>query len=153
MRILVPAVLALSFLAIGCAPSARPEHSGRIVAADQVIDSPLWSEQERARPIAARLLHTSEFASAHLIRLQGAETPHTHDQHDLTVTMLSGSAVLHLGDSAFAVHPGDVMDIPHGTPHWAENVGTDASVVYAVFSPPYDGTDMHPLPQSGALSP
>lgn len=53
--------------------------------------------------------------------------------------LLSGSGVLHIGDRVVSVKPGDVMEIPRKVVHWAENKDPEASVVYALFSPPYDG--------------
>lgn len=106
-----------------------------------------WTAEELAKPIAARRIGANASESMHLIHVGGAEPPHTHDEHDVVVVMLSGSAIVHLGETAEVVRPGDVMEIPRGVAHWAENTAPGGSVVYAVFTPPYDGTDMHPLPK------
>jgi mannose-6-phosphate isomerase-like protein (cupin superfamily) len=105
---------------------------------------PLWTAEELAKPIAVRRLRATAETSVSLIRLMKAEQPHIHKDHDLVVVLLSGSARLHLGERTVAVHPGDVMEIPRGVVHWAENTGPEASEVYAVFSPPYDGHDNLP---------
>jgi mannose-6-phosphate isomerase-like protein (cupin superfamily) len=48
---------------------------------------------------------------------------------------------MHLADRVIDVGPGDVIDVPRGVVHWAENVGDGASEAYAVFAPPFDGKD------------
>jgi mannose-6-phosphate isomerase-like protein (cupin superfamily) len=113
----------------------------------------LWSESEQAKPIAVRRLRSTKETSVSLIRLAGAEQPHIHKDHDLVVVLLSGSARLHLGMNTVEVHPGDVMEIPRGVVHWAENTGPGASEVYAIFSPPYDGLDNLPVPPIPLPSP
>ena len=91
-----------------------------------------------------RNLKTSSGASYHLIRLSDAEKPHTHDTHDLTVFILKGKAEMHLGTHTASVEKGDVVEIPRGTLHWAE-CRTDSCMAYAVFTPPSDGKDFHPV--------
>ncbi len=160
-RLLVAALFALA--APSCCPPARESQGSaapsmpsdmaeslrapRVIGPEGEMGAVTWTAEELAKPIAAHRLHATESESMHLIHIGGAEPPHTHDQHDVVVVMLSGAAVLHLGDRAMAVKPGDVMEIPRGVPHWAENQAQGGSVVYAVFTPPYDGTDMHPLPK------
>lgn len=109
---------------------------------------PVWGAEEQARDIAVRPLQRSEFASTHLIRLRGSEQPHFHDRHDLAITLLSGASVLHFADRDIALRAGDTAFIPRGSYHWAENTGTDASVVFAVFAPPFDGKDRRPATQT-----
>ena len=73
--------------------------------------------------------------------MRGQEFPHFHDHHDLSVSVLSGKGIVHFKDHDVVITPGDVIFIPRGTFHWAENTDPDASVVFAVFSPPFDGKD------------
>ena len=102
--------------------------------------------------MAIRNLWKTEDASAHIIRLRTAEKPHVHEHHDLTVFVLSGSARVFLDGKFILSHAGDVIEIPRGTLHWAENLDKDASEVYAVFTPTYDGQDsrmiLDTIPQS-----
>jgi mannose-6-phosphate isomerase-like protein (cupin superfamily) len=135
------AVAVLLFAITACATPAR----GRVVTADGPAEPVIWTAEEQARPIAVRALRATPGTSLSLIRLRAAEKPHIHQHHDLVVVMLSGGGVLHLGERSIAVHPGDVMEIPRGTVHWAENTDPLASEVYAVFSPPYDGLDNIPV--------
>lgn len=130
---------------IGC--TAAPQQSrGRVITTlPQPVD-PLWTADELAKPIAVRPLRRTAETSVSLIRLAKAEQPHIHKDHDLVVVLLTGSARLHLGNRSIDVRPGDVMEIPRGVVHWAENTGPEASEVYAIFSPPYDGRDNLPVP-------
>lgn len=141
MRIVL---LACALIMVGCSSTQPPR--GRVITTLPEPINPLWTEAELAKPIAVRRLRATAETSISLIRLAGAEQPHIHKDHDLVVVLLSGSARLHLGDRVVDVRVGDVMEIPRGVVHWAENTGADASEVYAVFSPPYDGRDNLPVP-------
>ena len=88
-----------------------------------------------------KTLYRGDDSSAHLIRLKGRELPHYHDQHDLNVSLLSGKCIIHFIDHAVTMLPGDVVFIPQGSYHWAENIDPLASVVFAVFAPAFDGKD------------
>ncbi|MBA3698570.1 MAG: cupin domain-containing protein [Planctomycetes bacterium] len=146
------ALLACALIIIGCS-SPQPPVRGRVITTLPDPVNPLWSESEQAKPIAVRRLRSTKETSVSLIRLAGAEQPHIHKDHDLVVVLLSGSARLHLGMNTVEVHPGDVMEIPRGVVHWAENTGPGASEVYAIFSPPYDGLDNLPVPPIPLPSP
>lgn len=100
-----------------------------------------WTAEERARGMAVRSLKVTQETSHHLIRLRTAEPPHTHEFHDLTVYVLQGRAMVHLAGQTILVRPGDVIEIPRGVIHWAENLGPGDSLVYAIFNPPFDGKD------------
>ena len=100
-----------------------------------------WTEAQRRQDIAVRTLSHSEAVSTHLIRLKGREFPHYHDRHDLSVTVLAGTAVIHFKEHGMRLGPGDAVFIPRGNYHWAENTGPEASIVHAVFSPGFDGKD------------
>ncbi len=102
---------------------------------------PPWTAEEAAKDVAARVTGITKEASTHLIRIRTAEGPHIHKEHDTVVFILSGAGRLHMNDQVFSYKPGDVVEIPRGVPHWAENAGGEATIVYAVFTPPYDGKD------------
>jgi len=59
----------------------------------------------------------------------------------LTVSVISGAAVIHFKNHEVSLLPGDVIYIPKGTFHWAENMDPVASVAFAVFAPAFDGKD------------
>ncbi len=105
-----------------------------------------WTSDELKAPIARRMLRKTSGASYHLIRLKTSEEPHVHQEHDLSVFVLHGKSRVHLAGKVYDVRPGDVVEIPRDTPHWVENKGRKASLVYAVFTPPFDGKDQFPVP-------
>jgi len=127
----------LSLPFIACAPSG-----GRVLLAEGwMADSIQWTDEQKAQAIAVVESRRTEQASYHVVRLKGAEKPHVHDRHDLTVFVLTGRVRMHLGDDVFEVGPADVIEIPHGRAHWAENIGPDAAEAYILFTPPFDGKD------------
>ena len=87
------------------------------------------------------LIRQTPEASHHWIRLSGPEKPHIHKTHDLTVVVVEGEANVHFQKQTYRVVPGDVIFIPRGAVHWAQNRTPDGAVVYAVFTPPSDGKD------------
>ena len=143
-----PFLLLTLFLA-GCGSAV----GGRVISSDNDVSDFAWTAEEIAKPIAVRRRHATAETSVSLIRLAGAEQPHIHKDHDLVVVVLRGSARLHLGQRVIDVHPGDVIEIPRGVVHWAENTARSASDVYAIFSPPYDGQDHLPVPSVKLTTP
>lgn len=100
-----------------------------------------WTDEEKQKAIAIRHLQRTKNTSTHLMRLQGKEFAHYHDRHDLSATILSGHVVIHYQDHDVTLTTGDVMFIPRGTYHWAENIHPNASDVFVTFSPAFDGKD------------
>ena len=100
-----------------------------------------WSADELARDVAVKNLGTTAEASFHFVRLKRAEAPHVHDRHDLTVFIFSGTSTVHFKDRTVSMGPGDLIEIPRGVWHWAENLGKDTTQAYAIFTPPFDGKD------------
>ena len=129
----------------GCAGNGSVSR-GRVFSTDATLTDPAWTAAELAKPIAVRRLQATQHTSMNIIRLAGAEQPHMHRDHDLVVVVLQGTARVHLGDHVKDIRAGDIMEIPRGVVHWAENTGSEASEVYAIFSPPYDGLDHIPVP-------
>ena len=113
----------------------------KVIFPDTIYQHLQWSTDELKKDIAVHHLYRSTDVSTHLIRLKGNEFPHYHDYHDLNVSVLSGKSTIHFVDHNVALEPGDVIFIPRGTLHWAENTDARASVVFAVFSPAFDGKD------------
>lgn len=111
-----------------------------------LLDTFAWTDEEAAQPLVFKLLGQTNEASYHLIRVGASESPHTHDRHDIIVTVLRGRAKLHLADRLFPVRPGDVIEIPRGVVHWAELKGKETCEIFAVITPPFDGKDRRPAP-------
>ena len=100
-----------------------------------------WTQAQKQQPIALQHLSRSAHSSSHYILLNGAEQPHYHDNHDLSVTLIKGESIIHFEDRAVTVKAGDVVFIPKGTYHWAENTSEEGCEIHAVFSPAFDGKD------------
>lgn len=126
-----------------CEAAVTPSQVGRLLSNVGVAPQVEWTQEELQKDIAIRELNRSASASTHLVRARGAEKPHTHDQHDLIVVLVSGSARAHVGDQVVEAKPGDAISIPRGQPHWVENTGPEPSLSFAIFSPPFDGKDRH----------
>ena len=135
-------ILMLALLA-GCGAPGRV-----FLSVGWTIDRLEWTEAEKALDVAVLEVRRNAYISVHVVRLKGAESPHVHDRHDLTVFVLSGTVRMHLGDRVHVVGKGDVGEIPHGLTHWAENAGADAAEAYIVFNPPFDGKDRRPVKPS-----
>jgi quercetin dioxygenase-like cupin family protein len=108
------------------------------------MKSVTWTADEQKKDIAVRTLRVTESASYHVVRLSGDEKPHVHRGSDLTVTVLSGKVRMNLEAQVVEVHPGQVIDIPKGSFHYAENLSDGPSEAYVVFSPPFQKGDNVP---------
>jgi mannose-6-phosphate isomerase-like protein (cupin superfamily) len=120
---------------------------GAIVSPQKTILGIQWNREEMDRDMALRTIRITPEASFHLVRIRTAEKPHVHDFHDGTVFVLSGKLRVRLADRTVTVGPGDVIEIPRGVLHWAENLDQSASEAYVIYTPPYDGEDRRLIPQ------
>lgn len=119
--------------------------NGSVFTPKEGLWQPKWSENELAQEIVVRNLRFTPETSHHIIRLITTERPHIHKDHDLTVFVLKGKALMHLGEERLVINAGDVIEILRGLVHWAENLENGGSEVYAIFNPPYYGKDHHPV--------
>ncbi|MFL0799591.1 MAG: cupin domain-containing protein [Agarilytica sp.] len=113
----------------------------KVVFPEQQIDAIVWTEEEKQKDFAIRSLYKGGSSSAVLMLMNANEPPHYHDYHDLSATIISGHAAINYKDRKIELHPGDAIFIPKGTYHWAERLSDGPVVVFAVFSPAFDGTD------------
>ena len=146
MKILSQSIIYLCFLFLfsSCVGSRK----GVLISPEKGIWEPSWSADELSKEIVIRHLGVTPETSHHIIRLKTAEKPHIHKHHDLTVFVLQGKALIHFGEQQLLAKTGDVIEIPRGIVHWAENLDKRGSQVYAVFNPPYDGKDYYPISPS-----
>ena len=100
-----------------------------------------WTLTQKSQNIALKHLKRTKEISTHIIRLKGQEKPHYHDRHSLQVLILSGKSQIHFKDHTVLLEKGDMVIIPKGTFHWAENLSKEASIVLATYSPAFDGKD------------
>jgi mannose-6-phosphate isomerase-like protein (cupin superfamily) len=126
-----------SALVVGCTSTSPKIH----LADGSVVQDLEWEPWERAKDVAVQPLWNDRASTHSLVRLAVSEKPHVHDSHDLTVFVLKGRVRVHLGDRSVELGPGDIIQIPHGLRHWAQNIHPSASEAYVVFSPHYKGED------------
>ena len=84
-------------------------------------------------------------ASYHVVQVRGAESPHRHATHDLTVLVLRGAGTLTRDSGGVALRAGDAAVVPRGAMHWFANGGGEAAVALVVFTPPLDAPDSVPV--------
>ncbi len=152
-------ILVAAVLTVACAPkskepvcptTAAAPPVGIVVGPDGSLPAVTWTDEELGKDVAIKTVRQSDGASYHVVRLLKAEKPHVHDRSDLVVVVLSGSVKMHFGDRVVPVGPGQVIDIPKGAPHWAENASAGPSFAYVVFAPAFDGKDRRPVEDSGS---
>jgi quercetin dioxygenase-like cupin family protein len=142
MRRIVASIV-LAGLAVGCA--GRSPH---------VPFGPLAGGLDRflaAHPLAAgQDIRTDEIGrtastSYHVVQVRGAERPHRHATHDLTVVVLRGRGTLTLGERRLALAAGDAAVVARGEAHWFARDGREVAVALVAFAPPLDAPDNVPL--------
>jgi len=122
--------------------ACTPVNNGKVITPTHILREIEWTPEELVQDVAHRILNKTQEASFHLIRLKGAEEPHIHETHDLTVFVVSGYGYVHFKDRSEKIKVGDVIYIPRGVIHWGENLSPNGTEVYVVFTPPFDGTDV-----------
>jgi mannose-6-phosphate isomerase-like protein (cupin superfamily) len=130
----------------GCCSAPPQDPRVRVLTPQGLQATFHWSDEQLARDVAAQPLRVTEHASYSIVRVRTAEKPHVHDHTDLVVTVLSGQVRMHLGEQVVDLGPGDVIDIPRGVMHWAQNMGVEACEAFVVGTPPYNGRDMRETP-------
>lgn len=138
MKYLLLIGLTIAFL--GC----QTQKFNRLVTPEKTAPFPQIQVPEGKSLTVFNILNFQN-CSFHRIILKTAETPHTHEKHDLAVYVLSGSSWIYLNDRKIELYPGDFIVIPRGVKHYAVNTGKDPAEVLAVFSPPFDGKDVVPV--------
>ena len=90
-------------------------------------------------------LGRSASASQHVVQIRDREVLHVHKLHDATVTMMRGQGYLILDDKRVNLKAGDIVHVQRGVAHQYFNTSRDPTVLLAVYSPPFDGKDNHPV--------
>lgn len=121
-------------------------YAGEVLTPEGFLQEPVWTEEEKQAGISRRMIKSNPAASSLWILLNGSEKPHTHNAHDLTAVMVRGEADMHLGSKTEKVQKGDIIEVPRGVVHWAENTGTEPALVYAIFTPLLEGKDYQEVP-------
>jgi quercetin dioxygenase-like cupin family protein len=90
-------------------------------------------------------LGRSASASQHVVQIRDREVLHVHKLHDATVTMMRGQGYLVLDNKRVNLKAGDIVHVQRGVAHQYVNTSSDPTVLLAVYSPPFDGKDIHPV--------
>ena len=137
--------LSIVLLLDGCAPSRVPAVVGAVPGGLEpfLADHPLAAGQA----LRADKVGRSPAASWHVVQVQGAEAPHRHRTHDLTVFVLRGEGVLTLDGRETPMRAGDAALVPRDRVHWFARSGDGPAVALVVFTPPLDVPDS--VPESG----
>lgn len=151
-------VLMLSmFFVAGCVTDGGPVGSSspsssrrvRVITPQGIMPRIEWSAEDQAKEVASRSIRVTRSAGYSVVRVRTAEKPHVHDRTDLLVTVLSGQARMHLAGHHIDVSPGDVIEIPRGVVHWAENIGKQPCEAFVVSTPPFQGDDVRLIEVGG----
>ena len=138
-RALTSVFLWVSACGAAASPSSAPAvdqgRRGSVIRAAQASDVSDWTAEERSRAVALRNLRRSPEASHHLLRLNGAQGAHVHERSDLLLLTVAGALTLSVGGEELTLAPGDVVEIPRGTPYEMHKQGSTPSVLYLVFTP------------------
>lgn len=86
-------------------------------------------------------IFSDSILSSVLIQVREEVVTHWHAAHDEMVYILSGKALMTVGEETRGVQPGDLIFIRRNTPHKLENRSAQPLVALSVMSPPFDGVD------------
>lgn len=70
-----------------------------------------------------------------LVQVRDREPAHVHTDSDITVWLLRGSGVMHVGGKEHPVKAGDVIHVPRDVVHYYLNRGPEAGAALVVYSP------------------
>lgn len=121
-------------------------HAAEIITPEGPLTEPVWTEEEKLSPLSKKKIGSTPESARFWIRLLKAEEPHIHRFQDVTVVMVQGQARLHFQKASYSLDPGDIAVVPRGEVHWAENVGPEAALVYAIFTPDLAQKDYEAVP-------
>jgi mannose-6-phosphate isomerase-like protein (cupin superfamily) len=137
MKRLRPVLLVLGACLASPASAAEwvgPAPDGAIAARDLerlLAENPLAPGEN----IKAIVLSRNALSANLLIQVRDREPLHYHADSDITVFLLRGRGVIHVGERAFPVKAGDVLHIPRGAVHAYVNEGPEVGVALVVYSP------------------
>lgn len=70
-----------------------------------------------------------------LVQIRNHEPAHVHTDSDITVWLLRGNGMMHIGGKEYAVKTGDVIHIPRDVVHYYVNQGAEIGAALVVYSP------------------
>ena len=82
------------------------------------------------------------FSVAHARLLPGERSlPHVLRRRDEVYLVIRGHGLMHIGDEAEPIGPGDLVLIPKGARQWVEQRGDEPLEFWAVVGPPWKAED------------
>jgi mannose-6-phosphate isomerase-like protein (cupin superfamily) len=145
-RLAPSCALAFTVLLLAAAPASGPPPTIDAQLSGARVRIPLDALDDRI-PLAPgqdfRVVEIGRDAntSHHLVAIRTGETPHRHDHHDLLVVMQRGYGTMRIGDQTLPVGEHSVVYVPRGVVHAFTNTSGEPAISYAVYTPPFDGTD------------
>lgn len=132
--VLVSAAMCLAASAAMAADWVGPaEGGGERRNLDALLAAHALAPGENLKAVTlVRSAHTLQL----LVQVRDREPVHYHADSDISVWLLRGRGVLHIGSGAEPVRAGDTMHIPRGVVHWFENRGAEPAVALVTYSPP-----------------
>jgi mannose-6-phosphate isomerase-like protein (cupin superfamily) len=133
----LPALLLLPTL-VACAPAAQWVASGEGPAPavrdlDALLAANPLAPGENIKALALlRNAHTAHL----LVQVRDREPVHHHADSDISVVLLRGRGVIHIGNGSAPVRAGDTLHIPRGVVHRFENTGAEPAAALVIYSPP-----------------
>jgi mannose-6-phosphate isomerase-like protein (cupin superfamily) len=88
---------------------------------------------------------TDEHASTFIIWVKDNVPLHKHATHSEMVYVLKGAGEFTLGDKVQKIGPGDIINIPTGTPHAVKVTSKKPMKVISVQAPEFLGQDRIPV--------
>ena len=124
--------LLFTFFALCCCIAAQAQNFQNA----DTISCPANIENIHLRP-----LYADSLCSSFVIFIKKEVKLHMHQHHTVHVLVLEGEGTMTLGDKTFTIKKGDVVFIPHGTPHKVVTTSKQPLKVISLQSPYFDGSD------------
>lgn len=128
-------IVLLTLLLSACAGDTSGRGRGSLIRPEEPGGQPRWTERELQQPVALRNVRRSDQASFHLLRLRAEQPAYAHDRSDLVFMVLAGSMTMTVNGEPVRVAPGDVVEVPRGTPYALRNDGEAPGSAYLMFTP------------------
>mgnify|MGYP001561423496 FL=1 len=70
-----------------------------------------------------------------LVQVRDREPAHVHTDSDISVWLLRGNGVMHIGGKEHPVKTGDVIHVPRDVVHYYVNRGSETGAALVIYSP------------------
>jgi mannose-6-phosphate isomerase-like protein (cupin superfamily) len=138
---IVKSLLSLCLVGVAACASQGSVPAGTVITALNDPSSMQWTPEEEQKEVSLRNLRRSNEASFHLLRIRGTQKSQMHRNSDIVLFLVKGTLSVKVGQDELALHQGDVLEIPRGTPYGMRNSGADAGSAYLVATPPLESSD------------